>query len=209
MNILVVGCGKVGSQLSNELSAMGHDVAVVDHEPEHFGALSDRFSGYTVAGVAIDQDVLRRAGIESCDALAAVTDDDNTNIMVAQLANEIFHVPRVLARIYDPRRHDVFSQFGLHTICPTNLSVDAIHAMLLGRDILQNVYLDSATVSFETVGVQPKQAGVQLRELLRENDEKSGLFGLLRPDGNLVLAHAASHEQVREQDRLVYVKVID
>ncbi len=102
MNILVVGCGKVGSQLSNILSSMGHDTAVIDPDPASFERLSDDFRGYTVAGVPIDQTVLRRGGIEACDALAAVTEDDNTNVMVCQLAREVFHVPRVLARVLIP-----------------------------------------------------------------------------------------------------------
>lgn len=130
MNILIVGCGKVGSQLANVLSKMGHDVSIVDPDEERFSNLSDEFAGYTVTGVPIDQDVLRKAGIEGCEALAAVSNDDNMNVMVCQIASEIFHVPKVLARIYDPARGDVFSHFGLHTVCPTNLSVDALYSML-------------------------------------------------------------------------------
>ena len=98
MNILVVGCGKVGSQLSNILSSMGHDTAVIDPDPASFERLSDDFRGYTVAGVPIDQTVLRRGGIEACDALAAVTEDDNTNVMVCQLARGIPCAARACAR---------------------------------------------------------------------------------------------------------------
>ena len=112
MNILVVGCGKVGARLASVLSREGHDVSIVDRFEESFEMLSDDFEGFKTCGVPIDQDVLRRAGIENCDALAAVSPDDNVNIMVRQLAREIFHVPQVLARIYDPAREDVFSHFG-------------------------------------------------------------------------------------------------
>ena len=209
MNILIVGCGKVGSQLSNVLSRMGHDVAVIDQNPAHFSSLADDFSGYNVTGVPIDQDVLRRGGIENCDALAAVTDDDNMNVMVCQLASEMFKGPRVLARVYDPRRGYVFSHFGLHTVCPTNISVDAIYSMLTGRDQVKNVYLDSATVSFDADEPDAKEIGLTLGELVLRNNAKQGLFGLLHADGNLTLAHPNSNEEVGPDDRLLYAKVID
>lgn len=209
MNVLVVGCGKVGSQLCNILSRRGHDVAVIDPSSEQFHNLSDDFSGYTVTGVPIDQDVLRKGGIEGCDALAAVTNDDNINVMVCQLASEIFKVPRVLARIYDPQRGNVFSHFGLHTVCPTNLSVDAIYSMITDRDKVKNVYLDSATVSFDAVEPTPKQVGMHLYQLDGNDSSKSVLFGLLHADGNLTLAFAGATDIIGEKDRLLYAKVID
>ena len=143
------------------------------------------------------------------DALAAVTDDDNMNVMVCQLASEIFKVPRVLARVYDPRRGNVFSHFGLHTVCPTNISVDAIYSMLTGRDQVKNVYLDSATVSFDADEPDAKEIGLTLGELVLRNNAKQGLFGLLHADGNLTLAHPNSNEEVGPDDRLLYAKVID
>lgn len=209
MNVLVVGCGKVGSQLSNVLSKMGHDVAVIDQNPDFFNNLSDEFTGYTVAGVPIDQDILRKGGIEDCDALAAVTNDDNINVMVCQLASEIFKVPRVIARVYDPRRGGVFSRFGLHTVCPTNISVDAFYSMLTDRATVKNVYLDCATVSFDMVYSSAREIGRTLDELCEDDQSKQGIFGLLRADGNLILAHAGSEEKIGVSDRILYVKVID
>lgn len=130
MNVLVIGCGNVGSSLCNKLSAMGYDVSVINSDQEQFSNLSPDFSGYTTLGVAIDQDVLRRAGIENCDVLAAVTSDDNMNLMVAQLAKEFFHVPRVFTRVNDPKKNEVFREFGLETICPTNLTVSTLCSAL-------------------------------------------------------------------------------
>ena len=196
MNILVIGCGKVGSQLSNKLSELGHNLAA-------------DFPGYTVAGVAIDQDILRQGGIESCDAVAAVTEDDNTNIMVAQVASDIFHVPRVLARIFDPKRGGVFSQFGLHTVCPTNLSVDAMLAMLTDQQTQKVVYFDSATVSFEIRQPNTRQIGARIDYLQREDNRAHALFGLLHSDGNLSLTYAGSRDIVEAGDRLIYVRVVD
>ena len=90
MNILIVGCGKVGSMLASELDRMGHDVAVLDREEAHFALLDSDFSGYTISGVPIDQDVLKRAGIEGCDAILAMTEDDNVNIMVCKWLRKFF-----------------------------------------------------------------------------------------------------------------------
>ena len=209
MNVLIVGCGKVGSQISNQLSEAGHDVAVVDRDPEHFQRLSDDFSGYTVTGVPIDQDVLKRAGIEGCDVVAAVTEDDNTNVMVCQVANDVFHVPWSLARVYDPRRSNVFAQFGLHTICPTNLSVDAILSMITTREPVSHVYFDAATASFETVPVAKAQAGLKIRQIQELDGADGVLFGVLHEDGNLTLAGAAPKYELLEKDRLIFARVVD
>lgn len=104
----------------------GHAVSIVDRSPWAFDRLDDDFTGYTVEGIPIDGDVLKEAGIEGCDILVAVTNDDNINLMVGQMAKEIFGVPKVLARLYDPRRRDVYSQMGLHVVCPTSTTTDNI-----------------------------------------------------------------------------------
>lgn len=153
MNILVIGCGKVGSQLASMLSEEGHDVSVVDRDAKNFEMLDDSFSGMTTVGVPIDQDVLKQAGIESCDAVAAVSQDDNLNIMCSQLAREIFKVPSVLARIYDPAREDVFSHFGLHTVCPTNLTVSAVKSALTENQSVRTINFGAHTLAFNLIQV--------------------------------------------------------
>ena len=151
MNILIVGCGKVGAHLADYLDSMGHAVSVVDRDARSFDQLEDGFSGFTVQGVPIDQEVLRRAGILGCDAVAALSQDDNVNIMVAQLAREVFHVQKVITRIYDPDRKDVFSHFGLATICPTDLTVDAVYSMLMDTGDVKMLTFDSTVMGFYTV----------------------------------------------------------
>ena len=209
MNILIVGCGKTGTQLCSTLAQQGHDVAVVDQSPARFEGLGNDFVGYTVVGVPIDQDVLRRAGIESCDAIAAVTEDDNMNLMVCQLAREVFHVPRMLARIYDPMRGESFRHFGLPTICPTSLSVDAISSILLENTRVKTVQLDSASVSFDIIPTTDAHWGKTLAELGYTNTEKAVLFGMFKPDGELVLATSAGNRAAKPGDRLLYAKVVD
>lgn len=130
MNILVVGCGRVGANLVRQLDEAGHDVSVLDDEVDSLKRLSEfddySFTGVAVIGVPIDVDVLRQAGVETCDAVAAVTDNDNINIMVSQIARDIFHVKQVVTRVADPTRNRTFSeQFDLNTVCPTDLTVQA------------------------------------------------------------------------------------
>ena len=112
MHVVVVGCGRVGSGLARILEDGGHTVAVVDKAQKAFRRLPEGFSGRTILGVGFDRDLLRDAGIEEAGALAAVTSGDNSNIMVARTAREVFGVERVIARIYDPRRAAIYEKLG-------------------------------------------------------------------------------------------------
>jgi len=126
MRIVIVGCGRVGSRVAAELASEGHQVSVVDQRQEAFRRLPERFPGQLVLGTGIDEDVLRSAGIESADVFIAVTEDDNTNIMAAQIAQVIYRVPKVILRIYDPERAEVYRRLGLTVICPTRTVADLI-----------------------------------------------------------------------------------
>src|SRR5260370_39941542 len=109
VKIVIVGCGRVGSTLARQMVAGGHDVSIVDENVSAFGRLGEDFDGQMVVGSGIDEEVLRRAGIETADCFASVTNGDNRNIMAAQIAQKIFRVNRVITRIYDPIRADVYS----------------------------------------------------------------------------------------------------
>ena len=135
MNILVVGCGQVGLHLVRQLEDAGHEVSVLDESAERLHQLDQLeggpFSGVALVGMPIDVDVLRQAGIEACDAVAAVSDDDRINIMAAQIAQSVFGIRKVITRIADPRLEEIYAgQFGLETICPTRLTVGAALAAL-------------------------------------------------------------------------------
>jgi len=121
MNVVVVGCGRVGSQLATLLSVEGHNVVVIDKEADSFKRLGTTFNGVTVKGLGFDEDVLEEAGIRECDAFAAVTDLDNTNLMAAEVARKIFEVPHVVARLYNPVRERTYQQLGLDYVCGTTL----------------------------------------------------------------------------------------
>lgn len=119
MNIVVVGCGRVGAHVATSLDLQGHDVCVVDMDPRAFRRLRTDFRGQSVVGTGIDADVLLSAGIDAADAFFATTSGDNTNLMAAQVAKTVFQVPQVTARVYDPVRAQIFAEVGITTICPT------------------------------------------------------------------------------------------
>jgi trk system potassium uptake protein TrkA len=119
MNVIIVGCGRVGARVASILSHNGHDVTVIDTNPAAFRRLAKEYRGDTIIGTGIDEDVLRSAGIAQADAFVAVTNGDNRNIMASQVARNIFDVPEVVCRIYDPVREDTYRRLGLSTVCPT------------------------------------------------------------------------------------------
>lgn len=116
MHMIVVGCGRVGSTVARELSATGHDVVVIDRNADAFRRLGDDFSGRTVVGIGFDREVLVSAGITSSSAVVAVTNGDNSNILIARVAREMFGVDSVVARIYDPRRAAIYQRLGIATV---------------------------------------------------------------------------------------------
>jgi trk system potassium uptake protein TrkA len=119
MRILIVGCGRVGGLLAGRLTDYGHDVSIVDAKSRSFRRLPEKFPGRVVLGTGIDEDILRTAGIEQANVFVAVTQDDNTNIMSAQIARKVFGIERVILRIYDQARAAVYRDLGLTVICPT------------------------------------------------------------------------------------------
>jgi trk system potassium uptake protein TrkA len=130
--IVVVGCGRLGSLLASQLSALGASVVVIDQDESSFDNLSTEFSGFQITGDAAELAVLRQARTDKADFLLAVTEEDNINLMVAQVAQVVFHVPRVIARVFDPSRERVYRDFGIDTISPTKLSADAFLDTVLG-----------------------------------------------------------------------------
>jgi trk system potassium uptake protein TrkA len=121
MHIIVVGCGDVGAQLATLLSTEGHDIAVIDKDPNAFKRLGATFNGLKINGYGFDEDALNEAGITKCDAFAAVTDQDNSNTMAAEIASKVYRVSRVVARLHDVERESTFQQLGLDYVCGTTL----------------------------------------------------------------------------------------
>ena len=130
MKLVILGCGRVGATLASMMDRAGHQVSVIDYSSDSFQRLPPEFKGETVVGNGIDEDVLARAGIKEADVFAAFTNGDNRNVMASQIAKEIYHVKKVICRIYDPIREETYRELGLETISPTvvgaKLMFDAI-----------------------------------------------------------------------------------
>lgn len=150
MYVIVVGCGRVGSRLAEFLAVEGHDVVIVDKEPRAFRRLGSTFNGLTVQGAGFDEDVLREAGVERADALAAVTDLDNTNMMIAEVARKIFNVPRVVARLYNPERERTYQKLALDYVCGTILVAEKIlDKMVKGYVRHVSISMDTEIIEFK------------------------------------------------------------
>jgi trk system potassium uptake protein TrkA len=131
MRVVIMGCGRVGSELSHELLAGHHDVTIVDKNPDAFYRYPPGKGADTVVGLGFDRDTLERAGIKEADAFIAVSSGDNSNIVSARVALEHYHVPKVVARIYDPRRAEIYERLNIPTVATTTWGVKQIQLMLL------------------------------------------------------------------------------
>ena len=131
MHVVVVGCGRVGAGLAIGCEELGHTVAVIDRREKAFVRLPESFAGRKIVGVGFDQDRLREAGIEEAGALAAVTNGDNSNIVVARVAREAFSVERVVARIYDQRRAAIYERLGIPTVATVQWTIDRVLRRIL------------------------------------------------------------------------------
>ena len=126
MHVVIVGCGRVGSTLARELISLGNTVAVIDRRADAFLRLGDDFAGQTIVGIGFDPDILVAAGIERASALAAVTNGDNSNIMIARVARERFKIESVVARIYDPKRAEIYERLGIATVATVKWTAERI-----------------------------------------------------------------------------------
>jgi trk system potassium uptake protein TrkA len=130
MNVIVMGCGRLGSRIATTLDAEGHHVTVVDNNEAAFKRLSGSFHGERVLGNGMDTSTLERGGIATADAFFALTQGDNRNYFASQMAREVYHVARVLCRVYDPVREEIFRELGLETFSPTSVGAKIMVEML-------------------------------------------------------------------------------
>lgn len=136
--IVIVGCGRIGTYLADTLSQAGHSVVAIDADETTFASLSGEFSGFKIEGDATEMSVLTAAKVDKADALIAVTNDDNTNIMVAQLAKTMLHVPRVIVRVFDRQLAAFYQDSGVTAICPTTIVGDLFLQAVTGATGVNN-----------------------------------------------------------------------
>lgn len=143
MNAIIMGCSRTGSILAATLAREGHRVTILDMNPNAFRILPPDFNGTVMVGNGIDEDVLRRAGIEQADAFAAVTQNENQNIMAAQIARHRFDVPRVVCRIHDPSREQLYQSLGLRTMNPARTGASLVYEALMHEEADSSAQADS------------------------------------------------------------------
>jgi len=190
MYIIILGCGRVGSELAKLLSSEGHNVVVIDRNQDSFDRLGGTFNGLTLAGNGFDLALLRQAGIEKADAFCSVTNGDNTNLISAQVAKKIFKVPKVIARVYDPQRAHIYAALGLDIISGTILFA----AML--RDKIIESRFSSYLIETKELGVIEIEAKNNLAGKTIQEINIPGEFlvvairrlqGVILPESNTVL----------------------
>lgn len=165
MKVIVVGCGRVGAALAGRLQVEGHQVRVVDREPKARRLLPANFSGEFHTGNGYSRSVLKDAGVEHADAFVAVTSGDNSNIVAARTAKEYYRVPIVIARIYDPRRADIYRDLGIPTVASVRWTVQRIHRMLAHRDLAPELSFGSGETMLVRSELPDWFAGRALTEL--------------------------------------------
>jgi trk system potassium uptake protein TrkA len=165
MQIIIIGCGRVGAGLAQNLNQRGHTVTVVDRDPDAFNQFGPAFRGQKIVGIGFDRDVLLHAGIEHADGLAAVTASDETNVVTAQLARQVFRVPKVVARVNHPRQAAIYHRLGLQTIAPTIWGISRIADMLCHSQLDIVLSLGNGEVDVIQVEIPPTLAGKSVQNL--------------------------------------------
>jgi trk system potassium uptake protein TrkA len=197
MRVIIVGCGRVGSQLANALSEERHEVVVIDRNPLSFGRLSREFNGRMLTGVGFDRDILQKADIEGAEALAATTDSDNVNIVVAVTAKETFKVPHVVARIYNPQAAEIYRREGIPTVTPTLLAAGTMKTLIVHPRLGKLATCGSGEVEFITIEVPKGLAGRTIRDLTIPGES---LVSALVRKGQAMIPTADT--RLEEQDEL-------
>jgi trk system potassium uptake protein TrkA len=159
MKVIIMGCGRVGERVARLLSSEGHDVVIVDYDQHALDRLGANFKGMKIKGVGFDRETLIKAGIEHADAFVTTSSSDNANIVAARLARNIFHVPRVIARLYDPRRAEIYRRLGLVTISSTDWGAERIHELLTHADLNAVMTFGNGEVSLVAIDAPPRLVG--------------------------------------------------
>ncbi|AGK53704.1 potassium channel family protein [Bacillus sp. 1NLA3E] len=165
MKDIIVGCSHMGSGLAMKLQEKGHEVTIIDRQEDSFKKVPSGFSGQTIVGFGIDKEVLEAANINRADAVVTCTDSDETNALLARIAKNEYGVPRVIARIYDPRKADIYQSFGIQTISPIMWGIQRV-TELLSYNQLDNVWVpENGNVEMIRIETPPLLIGHAVREL--------------------------------------------
>ncbi len=165
MKIIIMGCGRVGEQLARFLVDEGHQVVVIDYDASAMARLGPNFKGQRIVGVGFDREVLEKAGIQQADAFAAASSSDNANIVAARIAHNIFHVPRVVARLFDPQRAEIYRRLGMLTISSTTWGAERLRELITSAELDPIISFGSGEVSLVNIEVPPQLVGRMVKDL--------------------------------------------
>ena len=182
-NVIVVGCGRVGSRLAGMLSDAGANVCVVDWKTEAFNNLGRSFNGSTVQGIGYDEDTLVKAGVEDCDVVAAVTQNDNANLMVTEVASRLYGVPHVIARLYNHDHERAYMQLGIDYVCGTTLVAEEVFSKALaGHGSHIDSFGDYEVLRFSMDLAWHERKAIRVGEIERDHDIR--IIAFERKDGS-------------------------
>ena len=166
MNVLIVGCGREGSELARSMAAQGHAITVLDADVDRFDQLGPGFQGRTVQGFSFDRGALERADIAHAEAFVATTQSDNENIVAAKVARDVYKVPRVVARVYNPGRREVYERLGLAAITSTSWGARRIEQLILHPGVIDMEQIGGGEVKLLSVHVPEAWVGAPVTEIL-------------------------------------------
>jgi trk system potassium uptake protein TrkA len=204
MKYVIVGCGRVGSTLAKLLVADKHDVIVVDENPAAFKRLGNRFGGAVEVGTGIDYDVLKRAGADRADGFVAVTDGDNRNVMAALIAQRMFRIPKIVARIYDPPRGQLYRDLGIETFSPTTLGAQLIRDRLADTPYQSLPSFDFGNLTPLVVTIGLENAGKTVADI-----EMPGKIRIAAIRRGGVLIVASQNEKLLDGDEISVIVAPD
>jgi trk system potassium uptake protein TrkA len=206
VHVVIMGCGRVGSALAKSLEGAGHEVAIIDRDAAAFRRLPTEFVGQRVTGIGFDRDTLVEAGIERAEAFAAVSSGDNSNIIAARVARETFGIENVVARIYDPRRAEVYQKLGIPTVATVRWTADQVIRRLLPSGMLSEWRDPSGNVVLAELAYDPSWIGHKVSRLEEESGARVALLtrfgdGILPQRGTVLQDGDLVHVTMRWDER--------
>lgn len=170
MYAIIVGCGLVGSRVAAMLSRDGHNVVIIDKSPEAFNRLPQEFDGLTLTGMGFDEEILKQAGIEQADVFAALTDDDNVNIIASSVAKNIFGIKRAIARVFDPSREKTFKALGLEIVTPTTLGAEQVYSRFIMGENSAHLYISENDIEILEHVYEPLGEEERVKDIEKEGE---------------------------------------
>lgn len=205
LNILIIGCGQLGSQLANLLDSQNHDIAIIGQKQHLVNNLSENFSGILIPGNPIDIDTIKSAGVTNCDCVICVTESDNKNIMAAQIVKHVFNLSNIIIRILDPVKCEIYSKMGYNTISPTVLAFDSICAKIFETDATKHIDINKSSIKLQTLKYEKWMKNKTFLDVEYVNENK--LIGFLNKNEEITLFSKQNNREIQKDDRLIYISV--